>query len=93
VKTITVQIGNSDDKLTQSEWSDYVDNTKRYIQSFCEKMHFFGGSATYKSYQNVAFVFEIRDRYIEELEQKLKEIRESFKQDSIAWSESVTKFI
>lgn len=93
-KTITIQIGNSDDKLTQKEWSDYVEIVKQIVEVYALETHFFGGSSNWQPWQNVAWVIRIfSDDTMESLVRNLKEVRAEYNQDSIAWTEGETKFI
>ena len=91
--TITVQIGNTDDKLTQAEWAAYVLMVKDTILRHCIQVHFFGGSVNYDRWQNVAWVFECKEERKESLMRALTEDRKVFRQDSIAWTQGVTDFI
>lgn len=94
MKTICVQIGNSDDKLTQKEWSSFVTFVNMEIQkNFAEHVHFFGLSSGAEKWQNASWVFECDEKNINGLKAVLIYWRENFKQDSIAWLEGETKFI
>jgi hypothetical protein len=93
ITTVTVQIGNSDDKLTQAEWSNYVDNVHNKIREYAKQMHFFGGSPNWYAWQNACFVFEIDEKFYTELCSELKFIREFFEQGSIAIVRGNTEFI
>lgn len=79
---ISVMAGNSDNKLTQGEWSNFVNELSNFLSSWQVARHFFGGSPTWAAWQNVCFVIEIR-----ELEQPLLDgltsIREKYRQDSV----------
>lgn len=88
-KTITISIGNSDDKLTQVEWSEFVSDVDYELSN----IHFFGGSPTHALYQTVTWVIEIEEEYIERLKRSLTTIRKRYNQDSIAWTEGNTLFI
>lgn len=93
MKTITIQIGNSDNKLTQSEWAHYVESTKICIENTVNQVHFFGGAPNWYPWQNVAWVCIIFDECIDDLTKKLIGIRKSFNQDSIAVTIGDTEFI
>jgi hypothetical protein len=93
MKTVTIQIGNSDDKLTQREWASLIHDAGLEIWSSCVHTHFSGGSASNAKFQNYAWVVDMDERGIEALKPKLTEIRKHFKQDSIAWTEGETKFL
>lgn len=93
MKTITIQIGNSDDKLKQRSWSEFVEKTKTTIEGVCASMYFYGCSDGSKPWQNAAFIFSIDDDFIDVLKKKLTDIRSTYSQDSIAWSESDPIFL
>ena len=93
MKTITVQIGNSDDKLTQREWSAFCQKLFMWCDSF-GNIHFAGGSPTEKFWQNYAVVFNMRDESDEPyLKDQISRLGQRFNQDSIAWTEGETEFI
>jgi hypothetical protein len=95
MKTITVQIGNSDDKLTQNQWSDFVNKIDRAIQLAKARIHFMGGSYNDAPWQNFCWVFQLPEdnRESGSLFQHLKLIRKDFQQDSLAWTEGETLFV
>lgn len=82
-RTIIVQIGNSDNKLTQEEWSKFVTETRETITKICFEIHFDGGSRYDSQWQNVCFVgtSNIDDLTIHE---HLNILRTKYRQDSIA---------
>lgn len=79
---ISVMAGNSDNKLTQQEWANFVNELSNLLSGWQVERHFFGGSPTWTSWQNVCFVIEIY-----ELDQALLDgltgIREKYRQDSV----------
>jgi hypothetical protein len=91
--TVTIQIGNSDDKLTQSQWCDFVRIIESLIDTNGTRVYFFGGPPTYARWQNAAWVFEIAPENTERLKRLLIELRGKWGQDSIAWTEGETEFI
>lgn len=94
MKTLTIQIGNSDDKLTQKEWSQFVKEIKYLLSCFATETYFFGGAATYDSWQNVCWVIGCGENTdFEKLKWELKQIREKYKQDSVAVTWGSTDFI
>lgn len=93
MKTITVQIGNSDNKLTQSEWSDFISKMESIILCYAQPMHFSGGSSVRAAWQNYCFVFDAEDLNIKGLKNLLAKRRAEYKQDSVAWTEGETQFI
>ena len=91
--TVTIQIGNSDDKLTQAEWARYVIEVERAIKYYCTDVHFFGGSPNWYPWQNVAWVTNADKHDLTRLATRLAEIRENYGQESIAWTQGETAFI
>lgn len=91
--TITVQIGNSDDKLTQEEWSGYVWEVAIACEAFAEQVHFHGFSPAGEPWQNAAWVLSVSETFVLELQERLAAIRAKYRQESIAWTEGATAFI
>jgi hypothetical protein len=82
---VVVSIGNTDNKLTQKEWSDFVAEVNEEIERREVQVHFFGGSPNWTPWQNVAWILEINDvalaqRFLGEVQR----IRAKYRQDS-AW--------
>ena len=93
VKTVTIQIGNSDDKLSQRQWAEFVGSVNTAISQCCEHVHFSGSPAGTAPWQNAAWVVEVPDHSIPGLKRAVTAIRQSYSQDSAAWTEGETKFI
>lgn len=91
--TIAIQIGNSDDKLTQKEWAEYVEQCRMLIRRFSSVIYFFGASSNWEEWQNAAWIFSCEMHYALILKENLTSICQHYKQDSIAWSECKTEFI
>jgi hypothetical protein len=92
--TAVVQIGNSDDKLTQREWSQFVLEVGNVIDSNGCHRHFSGGSSPKSPWQNYCYVFEagepLNQRF---LKLKLAVLAGKYRQDSIAMTIGPTEFI
>jgi hypothetical protein len=93
VKTVTIQIGNSDDKLQQKQWSDFVYETKFAVECFCEKIHFTGGAESWAPWQNFAVICVVEDDSITLLQRRLAQIRAEYKQDSLAFTVGETVMV
>jgi len=93
MKTIVVSIGNSDNKLTQSEWSQFVADVAKAIQQHTQKIHFFGGSPNWERWQNVAWLFDCQEENIAFLKFSLAVLCRQYEQDSIAYIEGETVFL
>ncbi|MBC7815653.1 MAG: hypothetical protein IAG10_02005 [Planctomycetaceae bacterium] len=91
--TVTILIGNADNKLTQQEWSEFVDTMRQQMLPLQDKSHFFGGPATHERLQNVCWVLEVDDQKVAKLRAVISEVRASFKQDSAAMICGETEFI
>lgn len=93
MKTITISIGNSDNKLTQKEWSEFVERVNKLILMNATRVHFFGGAANWMPWQNVAWIFDCEDRKIHAFKEALTFLRMAYQQDSACYLESVTELI
>jgi len=90
---ISIEIGNSDDKLTQAEWAKYVEAVRHKVSIYAEQVFFFGGSPNWMHWQNACWHFEIDNRYETPLREVLILLRKKFNQESIAWSELIYEYI
>lgn len=93
MKTVTIQAGNSDDKLTQAQWAGFVAACRDAIERSSAEVHFFGASAGWERWQNAAWVIAADEGVAADLRQELKKVRSQYAQDSIAWTEGETDFI
>lgn len=93
MKTVNALIGNTDNKLTQQEWSNYCEQFNETICRFAASTFFVGAPPTTSEYQNFGVTFSIDEEHIERLKQQLQGVRLTFRQDSIAWLEGETQFI
>jgi len=93
MKTLTVQIGNSDDKLTQREWSEFVAEVNNEMLSLCNVVHFSGRSDGGCSWQNACWVASATEGCYLSLRAVLMVIGRKYKQDSIALTVGKTEMI
>lgn len=93
MKTVTIQVGNTDDKLAQADWAQYVMSVKGAVFDACKELHFFGGPTNYERWQNVAWVITIEDERLAALRRALTDVRQCFEQDSVAITVGDTEFI
>lgn len=93
MKTIAMAIGNSDDKLTQAEWAEFVRRMDTVIAQRCTEKHFFGGPANWAPWQNVMWLFTIDEGATEALKADCVAIRAHYRQSYIALIEGETEFI
>jgi len=93
MKTISVLIGNSDDKLSQVQWGLFVTAFREIIQKHATTIHFFGAPPNWEPRQNACAVISCPGEGISALKADITAIREEFGQDSAAWAEGTTEFI
>jgi hypothetical protein len=95
MKTITIQIGNSDGKLRQVEWADFVEGLDSIIRNYATVIHFFGGSSNWLVWQNVCWVIEIAEKheFFESFLLQVERCRKHYRQESVAWTEGKTRFV
>jgi hypothetical protein len=92
--TVYVSIGNSDNKLTQDRWSTYQRVTRALLRKHALEIHGEWYSAPTAGYQNACFCVVFDDDTAELVKMRLAEIREDYRQDSVAWAEvPVTLFV
>lgn len=87
MKTITILIGNSDNKLDQFNWSEYCQFIDNCISdtNWSSIIHFSGFSLPNSRWQNGCWVFGLDDSKIDGLKRRLSNIAKRFDQDSIAF--------
>jgi hypothetical protein len=89
--TAVIQIGNTDNKLTQGEWAHFAEYMRGAISENVYRVHFSGGSDWDAPWQNACWVCEVRENQIDPLTAAVKACREQWKQDSaaITWGNTV----
>lgn len=80
---ISVQAGNSDNKLTQQEWAEFVAELGGILAVHETDRHFFGGSETYRPWQNVCWVCEVEPEKLISLKSQLWQSRRRYRQTSV----------
>jgi len=93
VKTIIVQIGNSDNKLRQADWARFVQRVTGIIQEHAATMHFFGGPENWATWQKVCWVFDGEESRLDDLKITLAGVRKEFLQDAAAVTVGETEFV
>lgn len=95
MKTITVQIGNSDDRLSQREWAEYVEWIDSEIKARATKIFFFGTAIPVSPYQNACWVFDMDVTLpdYEVLKKMLMYVKEYYRQNSVAFTVGDTLFL
>jgi hypothetical protein len=84
VITVAVWIGNSDDGLSQRQWSEYINEVFGIIKDAAREIHFSDCFSNFDPQQNACFVFEIYEAGYSNFCASLKLSREHHGQDSIA---------
>lgn len=92
-RTIVIQIGNTDDKLKQSEWAYFNKLLREIVFENSNTVHFVGFSPNSDPYQNAAYIANCDIFQIEVIKNKLIHLRKLFNQDSIAIQVGQTIFI
>jgi len=82
--TIYISIGNSDDKLTQSKWQDYVVAMDNLVDYYIAHTHGRWFSAPDTPYQNACWCIEVDERDLDAIRCELALLAQRFGQDSIA---------
>jgi hypothetical protein len=93
VKTIVVQIGNSDNKLRQAEWAHFVQRVGDLVREHADTIHFFGGPENWAAWQKVCWVFDCDESRLADLKARLTTVRKEFQQDSAAITHGETEFV
>lgn len=91
--TVTIQIGNSDDKLSQSEWSHYVCYMRVVVEEYATKVHFSGLSDGDAPWQNACWVIEPIEDDISDLVIDIRRVRKMFRQESMAITVGTTRMV
>lgn len=93
-RTVYVSIGNSDDKLTQRQWADFVREVSDQVHRLAVEVHGFWLSPPDYAFQNACFCLEIEPARMVMLRRELAHLCRAYRQDSIAWAEvPATEFV
>lgn len=97
MKTVTLQIGNSDDKLTQKEWAGFIGQVAELVADCAAEsngqIYFAGHSVATMPWQNAAWVFDLSAKQEWRFKSCIKSLRSAFVQDSVAFTVGKTRFI
>lgn len=89
--TITIQIGNSDDKLPQSAWAAFVSAVRLALDQSLVRIHFDGAPPNSAPWQNHCWVIDAPSYASQApLRNVLRKLRADYSQNSIAWTEGQT---
>lgn len=91
-----VSIGNSDDKLTQKEWADFVADVDRIFATHYPEVHVHGRwfSAPDVEWQSACWAIEYRAISASaSLRSLLRTVTATYRQESIAWADATTTLL
>lgn len=91
--TVYVSIGNSDDKLTQKQWSEFVLEVRCAVFGAATEVHGDWYSLPDAQFQNACWCIVMDPDRHAALRASLTEIRRGYDQDGIAWSVAETEFV
>lgn len=91
--TVYVSIGNSDDKLSQVRWGEYVTEMVECVREQASAVYGEWYSLPHSSWQNACIAVEVPEQNVKILRKYLTLVRESFNQDSVAFAVAETEFI
>lgn len=84
---VYVSIGNSDDKLSQADWSKFVHRAGYILAASASATHGVWFSAPSSEYQNACWCVDIAGQAVtESVQRRLRDLAGEFWQDSIAWA-------
>jgi hypothetical protein len=88
VKIVIITIGNTDNKLTQQQWSAFCVDLSMLVKQHSEEVYFLGHSPSDTPWQNMQTSFRMRSSavggMIPWLRTKLTELAREYNQDAIA---------
>jgi hypothetical protein len=87
VTTVYVTIGNSDDKLTQSDWATFHGAVDNVIRRAAHRIHGAWVSPSTDPWQNACWCIELVEGVVW-LRGQLANLAKAYEQDSIAWAEA-----
>lgn len=90
---VYVSIGNSDDKLSQIFWAQFVRELRSYLRTQTDKIHGEWYSASDSEYQNACFCIESKAGDMKGLKEQLVRLKKYYNQESIAWVVAETEFL
>lgn len=83
---VYISVSNSEDKLTQREWSEYAGQVNSLIYATATEVHGAWTSSSAGPFQNACWCAVIPDVADNQLMDELQVVRQMYRQDSIAWA-------
>lgn len=93
MKIVYISIGNSDDKLSQAEWSTFAQRVSITVRARASAVHGEWHSLPNSEWQNMCICAEFSDPDVPCIRDELAALRKAWKQDSVAWAVAETEFI
>lgn len=91
---VYITIGNTDDKLGQKQWSDFVKDVDDTIRMYASAIHAYCFSLPNAPWQNCVWCCEFAMSIDEKCcKEDLGVLTGKYNQDSIAWAPAVTEFL
>lgn len=91
--TVHAAIGNSDDKLSQTRWSEYVYDFRKVMTDLSTSVHGVWYSAPDQPFQNCCVAVMVNQATMPILRERLADLRKRYDQDSIALNVSDTELV
>lgn len=92
MKTIYISIGNSDNKLTQLQWSAFCNETETRLGCVAREWHFVGFSKPDAPWQTMCCCIVVANNSMNELRQQCKALAANYGQDSVALAVAEVEF-
>lgn len=91
--TVVVQIGNTDDKLPQARWAEFVAAMREVVACRASCVHFDGHSIGDARWQNWCIVATVDETWFTSIREAIEHCRKRYDQDSAAVLFGHTEFI
>lgn len=92
--TTYITIGNTDNRLTQQEWSAMITDVVMLVLEHTSVVHFAGFSHPSAPYQNACWCVDFaNDNDMRNARSALQQVKVRYRQDSIAWATAQVEFI
>lgn len=93
MKSCTVVIGNSDNKLTQHEWANFITQVTNVVASRSQEVHSIAHTRPDSIYQTAVFVFAVEKANLEPLRKDLATAARHYRQESITLMVAKPEFV
>jgi hypothetical protein len=92
--TTYITIGNTDNKLTQQEWSAFITDMVMLVLEHTSEVHFAGFSHPSAPYQNACWCVDFATPNDQgNARSSLAMLKVKYRQDSIAWADAQVSFV